>query len=274
VSRARCPEECRALPERRRQESPEHRTRLRQRPHRQQCRRPPFQEPERISRRNLAAPLRVQTSPDAVSKDPTNSGENGENRPPPIEAEVLVYVGEENTVRYSLTQGEYLIGRDKSCQVCVEADGVSRHHARLTLTGYELIIEDLGSSNGVFIEGVQIQLPTRVRPDQQVEVGSARLFIRLKAESFEMLEAALWDPDLGLAPVRTLLVGKKYKVLGTIGRGGMGVIHQARQHYEKSGHREFVHSETGIRTLQQEFDKIAAHNEHHLSQIALALRNP
>lgn len=46
-----------------------------------------------------------------------------------------------------------------------------------------------------------------------------------------------------------------------------GVIYQAHLHYDKDGHREFVHSETGIRTLKDEFDKIAWHNEHHLEQI-------
>jgi len=51
-----------------------------------------------------------------------------------------------------------------------------------------------------------------------------------------------------------------------------GIIYQARLHYDRSGHLEFVHSETGIRTLQAEFDKIAAHNDHHLQQIDLALR--
>jgi hypothetical protein len=50
-----------------------------------------------------------------------------------------------------------------------------------------------------------------------------------------------------------------------------GVIYQAWTHYEKSGHLEFVHSETGIRTLKEEFDKVAWHNEHHLEQIELAL---
>jgi hypothetical protein len=51
-----------------------------------------------------------------------------------------------------------------------------------------------------------------------------------------------------------------------------GVIYQARLHYERSGHLEFVHSETGIRTLKAEFDKVASHNEHHLEQIESALR--
>jgi hypothetical protein len=51
-----------------------------------------------------------------------------------------------------------------------------------------------------------------------------------------------------------------------------GVIYQARLHYDKSGHLEFVHNETGVRTLKAEFDKIASHNEKHLEQIELALR--
>ena len=50
-----------------------------------------------------------------------------------------------------------------------------------------------------------------------------------------------------------------------------GVIYQARLHYESRGALEFVHSETGVRTLRDEFDKVAAHNEHHLAQIDQAL---
>lgn len=49
------------------------------------------------------------------------------------------------------------------------------------------------------------------------------------------------------------------------------IIYHACLHYEGSGHLEFVHSEIGIRTLRQEFDKVAAHNEHHLEQIKIAL---
>ena len=51
-----------------------------------------------------------------------------------------------------------------------------------------------------------------------------------------------------------------------------GVIYQARLNYETNGAREFVHSQTGVRTLKDEFDKVAWHNEHHLEQIEHALR--
>jgi hypothetical protein len=49
------------------------------------------------------------------------------------------------------------------------------------------------------------------------------------------------------------------------------MIYYAGLHYEKDGHLEFVHSITGVRTLKDEFDKTASHNEHHLSQIRRAL---
>jgi len=50
-----------------------------------------------------------------------------------------------------------------------------------------------------------------------------------------------------------------------------GNIFYARLHYQRDGHLEFIHSDTGVRTLQQEFDKIAEHNLHHLHQIRRAL---
>ncbi len=49
------------------------------------------------------------------------------------------------------------------------------------------------------------------------------------------------------------------------------VIYFAGIHYEKDGHLEFVHSATGLRTLKDEFDKVAWHNAHHLQQIRTAL---
>lgn len=52
------------------------------------------------------------------------------------------------------------------------------------------------------------------------------------------------------------------------------IIHYAGVHYARSGHLEFVHSVDGVRTLRDEFDKAAAHNEHHLTQIRVALHRP
>jgi hypothetical protein len=52
------------------------------------------------------------------------------------------------------------------------------------------------------------------------------------------------------------------------------IIYHAGVHYERSSQLEWVHSVDDVRTLRDEFDKVAAHNEHHLSQIRLALGRP
>jgi len=49
------------------------------------------------------------------------------------------------------------------------------------------------------------------------------------------------------------------------------IIYYAQLHYETKGHLEFVHSVTGVRTLKDELEKVAVHNEHHLEQIRSAI---
>jgi hypothetical protein len=50
-----------------------------------------------------------------------------------------------------------------------------------------------------------------------------------------------------------------------------GIIHYAALHYEPNGHLEWIHSETGLRTLRDEFDKVVRHNQDHVKQIRIAL---
>ena len=50
-----------------------------------------------------------------------------------------------------------------------------------------------------------------------------------------------------------------------------GILYYARRHYEGSHEIQFVHSETGLRTLKDEFDKVVWHNQQHLAGIQKAL---
>lgn len=49
------------------------------------------------------------------------------------------------------------------------------------------------------------------------------------------------------------------------------IVDLAERHYATDGANPYVHSETGQRTLKEEFDKVVWHNEHHLKQIEQAL---
>ena len=57
---------------------------------------------------------------------------------------------------FDLPAGESLIGRDRGCAVHIDADSVSRQHARLRLSDGEASIEDLGSKNGTWVNGERI----------------------------------------------------------------------------------------------------------------------
>lgn len=49
------------------------------------------------------------------------------------------------------------------------------------------------------------------------------------------------------------------------------IIRLAEKYYGSHGANAYVHSETGLRTVKDEFDKVVWHNEHHLQQIRQAL---
>jgi len=51
------------------------------------------------------------------------------------------------------------------------------------------------------------------------------------------------------------------------------IIHLAKLYYDRLGSNPFIHSESGLRTLKDEIDKVAWHSKHHLDQIEQALTN-
>jgi two-component system, NtrC family, response regulator AtoC len=65
----------------------------------------------------------------------------------------LLIVGDDSLVTCTLPErGEVLIGRDAECEVALVHERISRRHARLHL-GEDVIVEDLGSTNGIRVAG-------------------------------------------------------------------------------------------------------------------------
>ncbi|HET7506207.1 MAG TPA: SpoIIE family protein phosphatase, partial [Kofleriaceae bacterium] len=77
--------------------------------------------------------------------------------------------------RYKLADGEYVIGRRSDCQIFVPDMRVSRQHARLWRTGESWEIEDLGSNNGTFVNGVKVQSATQIRHDDEILIANNRI---------------------------------------------------------------------------------------------------
>ena len=66
------------------------------------------------------------------------------------------------------------VGRSPDSELVIPAhiDGVSRHHAQIFLQASGAFIEDLGSANGTFLNGVPVRGRMHLKPGDQVRLGS------------------------------------------------------------------------------------------------------
>jgi ABC-type multidrug transport system ATPase subunit/pSer/pThr/pTyr-binding forkhead associated (FHA) protein len=95
---------------------------------------------------------------------------------------------------YALEGKEILIGREANNTLQIEAPGVSRQHARLILQNTQFILEDLGSSNGTFVNGERLSLPRLLKNGDLISLGRMiRLEYRVTvpAASATMIEGVL-----------------------------------------------------------------------------------
>src|SRR5215468_8711094 len=87
--------------------------------------------------------------------------------------------------RYKLADGEYVIGRRSDCQIFVPDMRVSRQHARLWKTGESWEIEDLGSNNGTFVNGIKVQAATQIRHDDEILIANNRIRVETRESTPE-----------------------------------------------------------------------------------------
>ena len=74
-----------------------------------------------------------------------------------------------------LSEGKFVIGRAASCQLSLDDPLVSRHHAALTVDGEEVTVEDLGSRNGVKVNGDLISGRYAVQDKDSIVIGGQEL---------------------------------------------------------------------------------------------------
>jgi hypothetical protein len=72
---------------------------------------------------------------------------------------------------FPLEGDQLLIGRDASNSIAINDAEISRKHSRLTFQGGKYVIEDLGSTNGTFINGQRLAGPAVLKPGDVVSLG-------------------------------------------------------------------------------------------------------
>ncbi len=67
--------------------------------------------------------------------------------------------------------GPVVIGRSPSSDIVIDEPYVSASHARFTIQGPALVLEDLGSTNGTMVNGHIIEQPVTLRDTDEVQVS-------------------------------------------------------------------------------------------------------
>jgi hypothetical protein len=75
---------------------------------------------------------------------------------------------------FELTGDLMTIGRDAAQAIALVNDmGVSRRHAQIIRQGDQTLVEDLGSTNGTYVNGVRISAPTPIKPGDTLQLGAS-----------------------------------------------------------------------------------------------------
>jgi hypothetical protein len=79
-----------------------------------------------------------------------------------------------------LGSGGAVLGRSREADVVVDDPNVSRKHAEVRPSGGSWIVRDLGSTNGVKVNGRRVQGPQSLKPGDVIELGTARVTFELE----------------------------------------------------------------------------------------------
>ncbi len=88
------------------------------------------------------------------------------------------------------------IGREPSLTLAVEDDQMSRRHARIDVRNGAVVVEDLGSTNGTYVNDQPIQAPRVIQPGDRVRMGLTVVQLRSREQVAQRPSAVLPTPQI------------------------------------------------------------------------------
>jgi pSer/pThr/pTyr-binding forkhead associated (FHA) protein len=81
------------------------------------------------------------------------------------------FLTDPNKKEHRLTSQSATIGRAVECEIVIASKSISREHARLKLNGRRWFIEDLGSTNGTYLNGERVVTEMELRDSDTIAIG-------------------------------------------------------------------------------------------------------
>ena len=86
--------------------------------------------------------------------------------------------GDEKGTTLQVEDRQFVVGRDEECDLVLDDERVSRRHARFeSLDSGGMVVRDLGSTNGTFVDGRRIGDPVVLEGGEHVKVGKTELLV-------------------------------------------------------------------------------------------------
>lgn len=88
-----------------------------------------------------------------------------------MKVQLIVVQGKPEGKTIPLTGPVFRVGRDPSCHLRPSSDQVSRLHAEISITSDSVLVKDLGSRNGTFLNGRTLSGPAQVKSGDLIKIG-------------------------------------------------------------------------------------------------------
>ncbi|GAB3728255.1 hypothetical protein GCM10028862_05580 [Luteimonas pelagia] len=167
----------------------------------------------RLASMDATAPREHQAGP--AMPDPANDDPGATAVHPVVPRYVLRGIGDRAFGRSWPLIGPVVVGRADDCTLRLDLPGLSRRHAKLTPNDQGVLVEDLGSTNGSFINGKRVQRAQAAPGDelafdrvrfQLVAPGQPALAKRAAPQVAFAGPSPWWWLVLGLAALSTLWI--------------------------------------------------------------------
>jgi pSer/pThr/pTyr-binding forkhead associated (FHA) protein len=121
--------------------------------------------------------IHLELKPEAVASPASRPSSTTAKRTKKVPTKVAVVEGALKGKAFDLGD-ELLIGRGEKCRIVLDDTYVSTVHARIFAKNAGYAVEDLGSTNGTYLNRRRITSPTEVHRGDQVKIGKTVLELR------------------------------------------------------------------------------------------------
>jgi Inner membrane component of T3SS, cytoplasmic domain len=128
----------------------------------------PFASADVVTPPVSPAALALPTEPVAKSRPTSRS----------VAKRLVITSGPKEGLEIELPSEQLAIGRSSESGLVIRDDYTSTHHARLLLWNDGWVVQDLDSTNGTFLDGTRVTLPTLIPLNTPVTIGTTTFELR------------------------------------------------------------------------------------------------